>query len=94
LSSRQNTISKCDGRSFSSPQKIADVVFKLSEDYSEDDFIVKFQEIYPEGWEKIEKRYRKHLRDGKPGKAIPMPEPRKYLLNALKVWKKKQENVL
>ena len=70
--------------------KIADVVSSLPREYSEDDFIRKFQEMYRDDWEKIVKRYRQHLRHQKPGKTIPMPNPRKYLSNALKVWNKKQ----
>ncbi len=73
-------------------RKIADVVSKLPGGYSDDDFIQKFQEIYPADWQKIEKRYQQHLRDHKPGKTIPMPEPKKYLSNALKVWKSKQSS--
>ena len=71
-------------------QKIADIISRLPAEYSEDDFIKEFQEIYPKDWEKIEVRYQKHLRNHKPGKKIPMPEPRKYLSNALKVWINKQ----
>ncbi len=71
-------------------QKIADVVSSLSPGYSEDDFIRKFRERYPDDWKKIEKRYQEQRRNHKPGESAPMPKPEKYLSNALKVWQKKQ----
>ncbi len=71
-------------------EKIADVVSQLSVGFTEDDFISQFQKQYPDDWEKIGKRYQKHLRKNKPGKKIPMPKPKKYMINALKSWQNKQ----
>jgi hypothetical protein len=72
-------------------EKIAVVVSKLPSKYTEYDFIALFKELYPNDWQKIEKRYQQHLLNNKPGKKIPMPKPEKYLLNALKVWQMKNK---
>ncbi len=67
-------------------KKIAVVVSKLPNGYTDDNFIALFKELYPDEWQKIEKRYQQHLLNSKPAKKIPMPKPEKYLLNALKAW--------
>ena len=71
--------------------KIENVVGELNEGYSFDDFINKFQELYPKDWSKIEREHAKHERKTKPGKTHPMPEPIQYLKNALNVWNKKNK---
>jgi hypothetical protein len=48
------------------------------------DFCVKFKQLYPDDWENIVRRYEQHQRLNAPGKAHPMPEPEKYLLNMVK----------
>ncbi|WP_125782798.1 hypothetical protein [Pseudoalteromonas rubra] len=72
-------------------EKIESVVCELGEGYSIDDFVNKFQELYPKDWSKVEREYAKHERKTKPGKAHPMPEPVQYLKNALNVWQKKKK---
>ena len=69
-------------------EKISAVVNLLTEEYSEDEFVDKFKEQYPKDWDKIVKSYHDHERRTKPGKSHPMPEPKQYLKNALKVWLK------
>ncbi|MBI1920801.1 MAG: hypothetical protein HYS23_06930 [Geobacter sp.] len=71
-------------------QKIAEVVASLPLDFSEADFIARFQELYPEEWEKIGEKHQQQLRDQEPGMVLTMPEPRRYLSNILRVWKRKQ----
>lgn len=44
-------------------------------------YATKFQEMYPEDWDKIVRRYNQHERQTPPGKTHPMPEPKQYLLN-------------
>lgn len=71
-------------------EKVEAAVSALYENFTQDEFIEKFIELYPKDWEKIEKSYRKHERDTKPGKTHPMPEPRQYLKNALNTWGSKK----
>lgn len=71
-------------------EKIAKVISLLPDRFTENDFIALFQTQYPKEWKRIESVYKQHERKTKPGKKHPMPEPRRYLINALKVWKKKQ----
>ena len=56
-------------------EKIENVVGELNEGYLFDDFINKFQELYPKDWSKIEREHAKHERKTKPEKSHPMPEP-------------------
>jgi hypothetical protein len=47
----------------------------------------KCKEMYPDDWDRIVARYKKHERMTKPGKTHPMPEPETYLLNMVKTFK-------
>lgn len=69
-------------------EKLSAVANSLGGSFSPDEFIDKFQELYPKDWEKVEKSYRDHERKTKPGKTHPMPEPTQYLKNALNIWQK------
>ena len=70
-------------------EKISSVASSLPQDFTETQFIEAFIEKYPKEWERVQKVYRDHEIRTKPGKSHPMPEPKKYLINALKAWKKK-----
>lgn len=72
-------------------QKVGNVIAGLGEGFTEENFISSFKEMYPKDWNRIEKTYQHHLRKAKPGQKIPMPNPRQYLVNALKVWQGKFE---
>lgn len=72
-------------------EKLSDVANALGDSFSSDEFLVKFKELYPKDWARIEKNYRDHERKTKPGKTHPMPEPIQYLKNALKVWQNKNK---
>ena len=72
-------------------EKIGAVLNALPANYSLQDFVVKFKEMYISDWNKLEINYSKHLRDNKPGKPIPMPNPEQYLKNALNVWLNKNK---
>jgi len=72
-------------------EKLSDVANALGDSFSSDEFLVKFKELYPKDWARIEKNYRDHERKTKPGKTHPMPEPTQYLKNALKVWQNKNK---
>lgn len=69
-------------------EKISAVASSLGDSFSPDEFVSKFQQLYPKDWGKVEKSYRDHERKTKPGKTHPMPEPTQYLKNALNVWQK------
>ncbi len=68
-------------------EKLKAVEASLSSGASDGTFAAKFKEMYPQDWAKIVGRYKQHERTGK---AHPMPEPEKYLLNMVKVYKAKQ----
>lgn len=72
-------------------EKVAAVVASLPTGFSESEFIDAFIEMYPKEWERVQKVYKDHERRTKPDKTHPMPEPRQYLINALKVWRGKQK---
>jgi hypothetical protein len=72
-------------------EKIEKTASSLQKGFAFEGFIKKFKELYPKDWAKIEKIYRDHVRDTKPGKKIPMPKPDQYLKNALNVWTKKNQ---
>ena len=69
-------------------EKLTAVAEALGGSFSPDEFVFKFQELYPKDWARVEKNYRDHERKTKPGKTHPMPEPTQYLKNALNVWQK------
>lgn len=64
--------------------KLRAVEATLPPGFSWEDFAAKFQEMYPDDWERIVRRYQAHERRTQPGKGHPMPEPKKYLLNMVK----------
>ena len=64
-------------------EKISAVVATLLPGFSESQFVDAFIEMCPKDWARIQKIYREHESRTKPGKSHPMPEPRKYLINAL-----------
>jgi hypothetical protein len=70
-------------------EKITATLSALDSNHTEDQFVEKFQELYPEDWEKIIKRYNAHERLTPAGKSHPMPPPKTYLLNAYRSSKKK-----
>jgi hypothetical protein len=53
--------------------------------YVNEDFAAKFQQMYPDDWSKIVKRFESHESNNK-GKGHPMAEPWKYLMNVVKVF--------
>ena len=65
-------------------EKLQSVDAALPSGASAEDFVAKFQEMFPDDWGRIVRRYEAHERQTAPGKGHPMPEPRKYLLNMVK----------
>ena len=72
-------------------EKIALVVASFDKEFSFDEFLKKFQEMYPKDWEKTVRNYIQHERKTKEGKTHPMPDPKQYLQNSLNVWQKKNK---
>ncbi|NDY73501.1 hypothetical protein DO021_17660 [Desulfobacter hydrogenophilus] len=70
-------------------EKIGQVISSLPVGFTNDQFIDAFIEKFPKEWERIKKVYADHERRTRPGKSHPMPEPKKYLVNSLTNWKKK-----
>ena len=73
-------------------EKISKVTSLLQAGFTEDQFVDAFIKEFPKDWENVQKAYRDHERRTKPGKSHPMPKPKKYLVNALNNWKKKNPN--
>ena len=65
-------------------EKLGAVSAVLPPGASPEDFVAKFQELYPEDWSKINRRYQAHQRQNTKGKRHPMPDPKQYLLNMVK----------
>lgn len=65
-------------------EKLGAVEAALPPESSPEDLAAKFQEMYPEDWQNIVRRHKAHERRTPPGKAHPMPDPKKYLLNMVK----------
>lgn len=70
-------------------EKVKKIFDEYGLDISEEKFIEVFKSKYPQDWENIKNRYIDEERKTKEGKSHPMPEPRKYLSNTYKVYKKK-----
>ncbi len=66
-------------------EKVGKVFEALGGDASEENFIEKFKEMYPEDWERVNAKYNKEERHTKPGKSHPMPHPDIYMKNLYKV---------
>jgi len=69
-------------------EKLNAVKAALPSGASPEDFAAKFQEMFPEDWDNIKRRYKMHERLTPQGKTHPMPEPTKYLLNMVKNFTK------
>ena len=72
-------------------EKVENVVSTLKPEFTNEEFISKFIELYPTDWNKLVKENAKYMQKIKPGKINPMPNPEQYLINALNVWKKTVE---
>lgn len=71
-------------------EKLLATIAHLDANYSDDEFISKFKELYPEDWGNIVKRYDAHEQLTPKGKVHPMPPPPKYLLNISHKYRNKE----
>lgn len=63
-------------------EKVVDVLLTLDPNASDDEFVKKFREMYPDDWKRVVKRYDEHERLTPKGKSHPMAKPFQYMLNA------------
>jgi len=61
----------------------------LSANNTDDDFVAKFKELYPQDWKKVVARYEAHERLTPPGKSHPMARPYQYVLNVAQKYRKR-----
>lgn len=62
-------------------EKILKTLSNLEPVHSDEDFILRFQELHFNDWQKIVARYEAHEKNTPKGKSHPMPKPEQYLLN-------------
>lgn len=74
-------------------EKVLDVVSQLSPGYSEQEFVAKFQQVYPTEWGKVVARWQAHERLTPPGKSHPMARPEQYMINTLKAVMRRQKKI-
>lgn len=74
-------------------EKVLDVVSQLSPGYSEQEFVAKFQQVYPTEWGKVVVRWQAHERLTPPGKSHPMARPEQYMINTLKAVMRRQKKI-
>ncbi|WP_442591197.1 hypothetical protein ACSBL2_08190 [Pedobacter sp. AW31-3R] len=72
-------------------EKIAIVLSKLPEEYTDKEFVEMFIKLYSKEWGKIKANYLKHSQDKLEGAVIVMPKPEIYLKNILTVYLDQQK---
>lgn len=71
-------------------RKLKEVFDIIKGDNSFENFKEAFIKMYPDDWNRINKRYKEHKEINK-GKAGPMPEPNKYLINTYNNYYRKMQ---
>lgn len=67
-------------------EKVEHVLNLLPENYTEDDFLLKFKATYPKDWDKCMAKFIKEERHTKPGKSHPMQHPDHHIKAALRSY--------
>ncbi len=67
-------------------EKIEVVLHKLPKEYTEQQFVEMFIQLYSKDWGKIKANYIKQSQDKEPGTVILMPKPDLYLISLLKTY--------
>ncbi len=65
-------------------EKLKAVIKTMPQEFSNDDFVAKFQEMYPEDWIKILNRYKAHERATRIGKPFPSKKLYKTIAEGFK----------
>lgn len=73
-------------------EKVGHVISLLPEGYSENEFLDKFKEIYPEDYSKCMKKFLTEERKTKPGKTHPMQHPDHHIKSALRSYLSRKSN--
>lgn len=66
--------------------KVEYILSLMKNPFTEDEFLAKFKETYPEDYEKCWKKFKKEEMNTKKGKTHPMQHPDKHIKNALKSY--------
>ena len=64
-------------------EKIEVVLSKLPKDYTDQQFVETFIQLYSKDWGKIKSIYLKHAQDKEEGTVVKMPKPELYLKSIL-----------
>jgi hypothetical protein len=67
-------------------EKIKLVLEKLPANYTSEQFVEKFIQLYSKDWGKIKAAYNKQAQDKEPGTIITMPKPDLYLKQLLTIY--------
>lgn len=74
-------------------EKIQAVLGRLTKDYTADEFVSMFINLYSKDWGKIKSAYIKASQDKEPGTVINMPKPDLYLKQLLETYKNQSNTV-
>lgn len=69
-------------------EKIEKVLSKLPENYTQEQFVETFIQLYSKDWGKIKAAYIKQTQDKEPGTVTTMPKPDVYLKSLLELYLK------
>lgn len=75
-------------------EKVQNILSRLPESYSEDEFLALFKKQYPKDYEKCMKRFLEEERKTKPGRKHPMQHPDKHIKAALRSYLSRKKNNL
>lgn len=65
---------------------------KFWENHVQNEFIVKFKELYESDWILIQEKYLEEERNTEPGKKHPMPHPDIYMKEMYRNFKKRRDS--
>lgn len=71
---------------FKVDEKVSNVISMLHEGFSENEFVEKFRQVYPDDYAKCMKKFLKEERHTKEGKTHPMQHPDHHIKAALRSY--------
>src|SRR5208337_628024 len=69
-------------------KKFDEILLHLPETFTIEEAAARFKQMFPEDWDRIEKRFSQHEHLAKPGKGHPMPPPKKWFSNTFSQYAK------
>lgn len=69
-------------------EKMEEVLSRLPKDYTDEQFVETFIQLYSKDWGKIKSMYLKHNQDKEEGTVVKMPKPELYLKSILENYLK------